>query len=99
MNKIILAIFTGLIALSSFAQVTSAVDSTEIKIGSAFQLTIKADASKNSEVNFPNEPVLGPFEVLDQSAIDTVILEDRMELIKKYTLTQFDSGKIGRAHV
>lgn len=92
MNKIILAIFTGLIALSSFAQVTSAVDSTEIKIGSAFQLTIKADASKNSEVNFPNEPVLGPFEVLDQSAIDTVILEDRMELIKKYTLTQFDSG-------
>lgn len=92
MNRIILAIFTGFIALCSFAQVTSAVDSTEIKIGSAFQLTIKADASISSEVYFPDQPSIGPFEVLDQSAIDTLITENRVELIKKYTLTQFDSG-------
>jgi len=92
MNKILLAFFTGLFALTSFGQVTSGVDSTEIKIGSAFQLTIKADASKNSEVVFPEQQMMGAFEVLEQSPIDTLLADERMELIKKYTLTQFDSG-------
>ncbi|HLV51691.1 MAG TPA: BatD family protein [Flavobacterium sp.] len=92
MNKIVFAFFTGLFALTSFGQVTSGVDSTEIKIGSAFQLTIKADASKNSEVVFPDQQMIGVFEVLEQSPIDTLLTNERMELIKKYTLTQFDSG-------
>src|SRR5690554_3578995 len=92
MNKVLFAFFTGLFALTSFGQVTSGVDSTEIRIGSAFQLTIKANASKNSEVVFPDQQMIGPFEVLEQSPIDTLLADERMELIKKYTLTQFDSG-------
>lgn len=92
MNKVLFAFFTGLFALTSFGQVTSGVDSTEIRIGSAFQLTIKANASKNSEVVFPEQQMIGPFEVLEQSPIDTLLADERMELIKKYTLTQFDSG-------
>lgn len=92
MNKILLALFFSLFTWVGFAQVSSSVDSTQIKIGSAFNLTIKATANEGSKVIFPNQETIGPFEVLEQAKVDTVLAEKRMELIKKYTLTQFDSG-------
>ncbi|HUH25404.1 MAG TPA: hypothetical protein VLY87_02140 [Flavobacterium sp.] len=92
MNKIIFAFLMVFGTLSSFGQVTSSVDSTDIKIGSAFNFTIKATANTNSKVVFPDGKVIGPFEVLEQIPIDTLLEKDRMELIKKYVLTQFDSG-------
>lgn len=92
MNKLVVALFLSLCTLAGFAQVTSAVDSTQIKIGSAFNLTIKATANEGSKVVFPNQQNIGPFEVLEQSKTDTVLNGSQMELIKKYTLTQFDEG-------
>lgn len=92
MNKILFTLFLSLITSVLFAQVTSDVDATEIKIGSAFNLTIKATANENSKVVFPDQSMIGPFEVLEQSKIDTVLAAKRIELIKKYTLIQFDSG-------
>lgn len=92
MNKLVVVLFLSLCTLAGFAQVTSAVDSTQIKIGSAFNLTIKANANEGSKVVFPNQQNIGPFEVLEQSKTDTVLNGSQMELIKKYTLTQFDEG-------
>lgn len=92
MNRILVALFLSLCTLAGFAQVTSTVDSTQIKIGSAFNLTVKAIAAEGSKVVFPNQPNIGPFEVLEHSKVDTILDGKRMELIKKYTLTQFDSG-------
>jgi len=92
MNKLVVALFLSLCTLAGFAQVTSAVDSTQIKIGSAFNLTVKATANEGSKVVFPNQQNIGLFEVLEQSKTDTVLDGKRMELIKKYTLTQFDEG-------
>lgn len=93
MNKLVVALFLSLCTLAGFAQVTSAVDSTQIKIGSAFNLTVKATTNEGSKVVFPNQQNIGPFEVLEQSKTDTIILNgSQMELIKKYTLTQFDEG-------
>lgn len=93
MNKLVVALFLSLCTLAGFAQVTSAVDSTQIKIGSAFNLTIKANANEGSKVVFPNQQNIGPFEVLEQSKTDTVLNGSQMELTKKYTLTQFDEGE------
>lgn len=92
MNKLVVALFLSLCTLAGFAQVASAVDSTQIKIGSAFNLTIKATANEGSKVVFPNQQNIGPFEVLEQSKTDTVLNGKHMELTKKYTLTQFDEG-------
>jgi len=92
MNKLVVALFLSLCTLAGFAQVTSAVDSTQIKIGSAFNLTVKATANEGSKVVFPNQQNIGLFEVLEQSKTDTVLDGKLMELIKKYTLTQFDEG-------
>lgn len=92
MNKIVVTLLFSFFAYAGFAQVTTNVDSTQIKIGSAFNLTVKATANQNSEVVFPNQQYIGPFEVLEQSKIDTVANGSNVELTKKYTLTQFDAG-------
>ena len=73
--------------------IKSQVDTTEIKIGEAIGFTIKAQVNADDQVDFPSDPLFGPFEVIDHQPIDTILRERQMELIKKYTLTQFDSGK------
>lgn len=92
MNKLLVALFFSLGTWVGFAQVTSNVDSTQIKIGSAFNLTLKATANEGSKIVFPNQQTIGPFEVLEQSKIDTVKNSNQLQLTKKYTLTQFDAG-------
>ena len=42
---------------------------------------------------FPNLKNFGALEVIQSYPIDTIRKNDRYELIKKYGLTQFDSGK------
>jgi hypothetical protein len=77
-----------------FAQkVSSTVDTTKNKIGAEFKLTLKADVFKNDKVVFPKGKMFGNLEVLEAYKTDTVITDDKMELVKKYGLTQFDSGK------
>ncbi len=74
LKHIFLLIIFG-INLQMFAQnpVTSQVDSTQIKIGSAFNLTIKANANENDKVVFPEQKMIGPFEVLEATPIDTIL--------------------------
>jgi hypothetical protein len=72
--------------------VETQVDTTNIKIGDAFSLTIKTHTNQNSKVLFPDSPQLGDFEVIDSYPVDTLLKSDYMELIKKYDLTQFNAG-------
>ena len=86
----ILLLFTT----SLFAQkVTTSIDSTKKKIGAEFKLTIKTDVDTFSKVKFPNGKFFGNLEVLESYKIDTIRNGNRYELIKKYGLSQFDSGK------
>jgi hypothetical protein len=73
--------------------VTSTIDSSKIKIGSQFHLIIKAKVTKQAKVVFPSSEFIGLLEVLESLPIDTVKTNDALELIKKYGLTQFDSGR------
>jgi hypothetical protein len=92
--KINLYILFFLISTSLFAQkVTTSIDSTKKKIGAEFKLTLKTDVDTLSKVKFPNAKFFGPLEVIQSYKIDTVKNGARYELIKKYGLTQFDSGK------
>ena len=79
-----------------FAQqkrVVTSIDTTKNKIGAEFKLTIKTDVDTLSKVVFPKFKNIGALEVIQSYPIDTVKNNDRYELIKKYGLTQFDSGK------
>lgn len=92
--KIKLNILFFLLSLSLFAQkVTTSIDTTKNKIGAEFQLTIKASVNKTDKVVFPKSRNFGALEVIETYKIDTIKSNDKYELIKKYGLTQFDSGK------
>lgn len=91
------AIYLLLILFCStvFAQqkrVVTAIDTTKNKIGAEFKLTVKTDVDTLSRVVFPGLKNIGALEVIKSYPIDTVRKNDRYELIKKYGLTQFDSG-------
>ncbi|RVT78221.1 hypothetical protein EOD40_02995 [Flavobacterium sufflavum] len=85
-----------LISTTIFAQqkrVETSIDTTKNKIGAEFKLTLKTSVDNLSKVVFPNLKNIGELEVIQSYPIDTVKNNDRYELIKKYGLTQFDSGR------
>ncbi len=85
----------ALILLSWFlnAQVTSSIDSTKIKIGAQITFKILVESNPNSLVVFPEGQSFSPLEVIESYPVDTIKNKDKFNLIKKYGLTQFDSGK------
>lgn len=90
--KLYIALF--LLSTSLFAQkVTTSVNVTKNKIGAEFKLTLKTDVDTLSKVKFPEAKNFGALEVIESYKIDTVKNGARYQLIKKYGLTQFDSGK------
>jgi len=92
--KFKLYILFFLITSTLFAQkVTTSIDSTKKKIGAEFKLTLKASVNKTDKVVFPKVKNFGALEVIESYKIDTIKSNDKYELIKKYGLTQFDSGK------
>ncbi|WP_365788783.1 hypothetical protein [Flavobacterium sp.] len=72
---------------------TTSIDTVKNKIGAEFKLSIKTNVDTLSKVKFPESKFFGALEVLESYKVDTVKKGDRYELIKKYGLTQFDSGK------
>lgn len=85
-----------LLSATAFAQqnrVQSGIDSTKIRIGSQFNLTIKATVDTSARVSFPEGKNFGQLEVLESYPVDTVKNGALYELVKKYGLTQFDSGR------
>jgi hypothetical protein len=83
----------GLWSLISFSQVTSSIDSTKIKIGAQITYKISVESDPSSLVVFPEGQTFSPLEMIESYAVDTVKNKDKYNLIKKYGLTQFDSGK------
>jgi hypothetical protein len=85
-----------LISLCSFisnAQVNSYVDSTSIKIGSEAKFTVEVVADSTDLVVFPEGQSFLPLEVIESYKVDTTYEQSKYRLIKKYGLTQFDSGR------
>jgi hypothetical protein len=94
--KLKLYILFLLTSVTLFAQpkkVTTSIDTTKNKIGAEFKLILKTDVDTLSKVKFPESKFFGALEVIQSYKIDTVRKGGRYELIKKYGLTQFDSGK------
>jgi hypothetical protein len=89
------ALFLFLLSMALWAQpkVATSVNVTKNKIGAEFKLTLKVDVDTLSKVKFPEAKNFGALEVLQSYKIDTVKNGARYELIKKYGLTQFDSGR------
>ncbi len=77
---------------SALSQVTSAIDTTTIKIGEEIKYAIQVQADTTAQVFFPAGQTFKPLEVIESYKTDTLFNNDKITLIKKYGLTQFDSG-------
>ncbi len=87
-------IFFILLSSSLFSQkVTTSIDKTKNKIGAQFNLTLKTTVDSMATVSFPKVKNFGLMEVIRDYKIDTIKKDNTYELIKKYGLTQFDSGQ------
>lgn len=88
----LLSIFFCLVSFFSNAQVKSSIDSTSIKIGEQITYKIEVESNSDNLVVFPEGQTFTPLEMIDSYPIDTIKNQDKYNLIKKYGLTQFDSG-------
>jgi len=81
-----------LFSFSSFSQVRSSIDSTSIKIGEQITYKIEVETDTLNLVVFPEGQTFSPLEMIESYQIDTTNHDAEFNLIKKYGLTQFDSG-------
>ncbi|MFV5685168.1 hypothetical protein ACM55I_06955 [Flavobacterium sp. GB2R13] len=91
-----LYLFFLLLSTAVFAQqkqVVTSIDTIKNKIGAEFKLSIKTTVDTSSKVIFPKLKNFGALEVIQSYPIDTIKTDGRYELVKKYGLTQFDSGR------
>ena len=94
--KIRLYLLLLLLSTAVFAQqkqVVTSIDTIKNKIGAEFKLSIKTTVDSSSRVLFPKSRNFGALEVIQSYPVDTVKIEGRYELTKRYGLTQFDSGR------
>ncbi len=92
-RSLALSLFFALFSIFSFAQVTSTIDSTSIKIGEQITFRVEVETDTTNLVVFPEGQTFLPLEMIQSYAIDTTKEDAKYKLIKKYGLTQFDSGK------
>ncbi|MBX2827908.1 MAG: hypothetical protein KTR22_07080 [Flavobacteriaceae bacterium] len=74
------------------AQVTSSIDTTLIRIGEEIKYTIQVEADTTALVLFPEGQSFAPLETIESYKTDTTKRDSKYLLIKKYGITQFDSG-------
>ena len=92
-SKLVLSCVLILVSFFSVnAQIKSTIDSTSIKIGEQITYYIQVETDTTSLVVFPEGQTFSPLEMIESYKIDTTKNNDKYNLIKKYGLTQFDSG-------
>jgi len=79
---------------SQYVEIRAKLDTNQVTIGDQFNLYLFVSQPVGIEVGFPDitDSLAGKIEVLRQSKIDTLIINDRIELKRKIMLTCFDSG-------
>ncbi|MEO0059307.1 MAG: hypothetical protein RLZZ312_954 [Bacteroidota bacterium] len=92
MNKFLI-IFFFFYSFAFSQKIETKIDTTKNKIGAQFNLTLKTNVDTLARVTFPKGKIFGNMEVIRDYVIDTIKIGDRYELIKKYGLAQYDSGR------
>ncbi|WP_084142337.1 hypothetical protein [Psychroserpens burtonensis] len=91
-SSVFLLMLFFLCAFASFAQVTSSIDTTKIRIGEQIMFQVQVEADSTDLVVFPEGQTFLPLEMIESFKIDTTKNNNKFQLIKEYALTQFDSG-------
>jgi hypothetical protein len=76
----------------SASELIVAVDTTKMRIGEQINYTLQLKADSTAQIIFPKQALFAPFEILEESPIDTLRAVSHYLFTKKYALIQFDSG-------
>ncbi|MDX9789346.1 MAG: hypothetical protein RBT61_00805 [Candidatus Kapabacteria bacterium] len=88
----LLLLFLSFGVFAQEKKVITDIDSTKVTFGSQMTLTLKTTVDTLSKVTFPEGNFFGSLEVLESYPTDTLKENLKYHLIKKYGLTQWDSG-------
>nr|WP_158974776.1 hypothetical protein [Cellulophaga sp. L1A9] len=92
-NLVLCLLLVSTIGISqSNPKVASDVDIKDIKIGEQINFTVNVSIDSIDQVTFPEGQSFAPLEMVEAFATDTIPENGKLTLIKKYALTQFDSG-------
>ena len=91
-STVMLSLFFILGSWFSFAQVTSEIDTTKIRIGEQINYKINVETDSLALVVFPEGQTFMPLESVEALKIDTTKKAKKFLLSRIYKLTQFDSG-------
>jgi len=92
-SSILLSFAFCLLSISVNAQkIATSIDSLSIKIGQELTYKIEVEVDTTSLVVFPEGQTFQPLEMIESYQVEATKMNDRFRLIKKYGLTQFDSG-------
>lgn len=89
---ILFFIFSSINIFAQEPKVSGSVDSTQIQIGEQITYSISVETDSTDLVVFPEGQTFVPLEMVESYDTDTTRMQDRHRLVKKYALTQFDSG-------
>tara|TARA_B000000441_G_C21451776_1_gene182431 strand:+ start:95 stop:547 length:453 start_codon:yes stop_codon:yes gene_type:complete len=89
---IIAVAFFALPAMAQEAQVSASIDTAQIKIGEQILYQINVETDSTNLVVFPEGNTFSPLEVVESLGADTTRVQNKFQLLKEYSLTQFDSG-------
>ncbi len=70
----------------------TAVDTTQLRIGEQLNYSIQLKSDSILDLTFTEKPIFAPFELLEESPLDTIQAQGHYLFTKKYALIQFDSG-------
>ncbi len=90
-RSLVLLLFVAF-SIQSYAQVSSSVDTTNIKIGEQITFKIQVKTDSTQLVVFPEGQSFLPLELIESLKVDTTKNNAEIELTKSYGLTQFDEG-------
>lgn len=84
----------GLCAISmvNAQEVSTEIDTTQIRYGELITLSLKVELEEMQEVVFPEGQTFSPFETIRFSKIDTIYKDNMWQLKRQYGITHFDSG-------
>jgi hypothetical protein len=92
-NVLLFSAFSLFSIIGNAQNIKASIDSLSIKIGQELTYKIEVDVDTTSLVVFPEGQTFQPLEMIESYPVEATKINDRFKLIKKYGLTQFDSGK------
>ena len=84
--------YTALGLAQTGSHIKVAGDTTNMRIGEKIEYILQVKADSTAQITFSEQPFFDPFEVLEESPIDTLRAQSHYLFTKKYALIQFDSG-------